>query len=58
MLGVKLVSIVYGTDRQSSFSVEPFEGTVAVIPLVDGTLLSEMIAALEREQHFEPAGGM
>jgi hypothetical protein len=40
-----------------SFTIEPFEGTVAVIPLVDGTLLSEMVAAFDPEQHFEPAGG-
>jgi len=40
-----------------SFTIQPLEGTVVVMPLVDGTLLSEMIAAFEREQHFEPAGG-
>lgn len=45
-----------GTARVS-FTIQPFGGTVAVIPLVDGTFFSEMIAGFEREQHFEPAGG-
>ncbi len=46
-------------DKQAriSFTVQPFEGATAVIPVVDGTPLSEMISAFEREQHFEPAGG-
>jgi hypothetical protein len=40
-----------------SFTIQPFEGTFAVTPVVSGTPLPEMIAAFEREQHFEPAGG-
>jgi hypothetical protein len=40
-----------------SFTVQPFEGAAAVMPVVDEILLSEMISAFEREQHFEPAGG-
>jgi hypothetical protein len=40
-----------------SFIIQPFEDTLAVTPVVDGIPLSEMIAAFEREQHFEPAGG-
>jgi hypothetical protein len=46
-----------GKQARISFTVQPFEGATAVIPVVDGTLLSEMISAFEREQHFEPAGG-
>jgi hypothetical protein len=42
---------------QVSFNVQPFEGTLSITPVVDGTPLSEMVAAFEREQHFEPAGG-
>jgi hypothetical protein len=40
-----------------SFTIQPFESTLAVTPVVDGTPLPEMIAAFERDQHFEPAGG-
>ena len=42
---------------QVSFNVRPFEGALSITPVVDGTLLSEIVAAFEREQHFEPAGG-
>jgi hypothetical protein len=40
-----------------SFKVQPFEGALSITPVVDGMPLTEMIAAFEREQHFEPAGG-
>jgi hypothetical protein len=40
-----------------SFNVQPFEGTVSVTPVVDGTPLPKIITTFEREQHFEPAGG-
>jgi hypothetical protein len=40
-----------------SFNVQPFEGTLSITPVVDGTPLPEIITAFEREQHFEPAGG-
>jgi hypothetical protein len=40
-----------------SFTIQPFESTLAVTPVVDGRPLPEMIAAFERDQHFEPAGG-
>ena len=42
---------------QVSFSVQPFEGTISITPVVDGTPLPEIVAAFEREQGFEPAGG-
>ena len=42
---------------QVSFKIQPFEGTLSVTPVVDGTPLPEIVAAFEREQHFEPAGG-
>lgn len=40
-----------------SFDVQPFEETLALTPAVNGTPLPVMIAAFEREHHFEPAGG-
>jgi hypothetical protein len=40
-----------------SFKVEPFEGTFSITPIVNGTPLPEIVAAFEREQHFEPTGG-
>jgi hypothetical protein len=40
-----------------SFDVQPFEGALALTPVVDGISLSEMIAAFERDQRFQPAGG-
>jgi hypothetical protein len=40
-----------------SFQVQPFEGAVAITPVLNGTSLTEMISTFEREQHFEPAGG-
>ena len=40
-----------------SFTIQPFEDTLAVTPVVDGTPLPEMIAAFEHEHRFEPAGG-
>jgi hypothetical protein len=40
-----------------SFTIQPVEQTLAITPAVDGTPLPEIIAAFEREQHFEPAGG-
>ena len=42
---------------QLSFKVQPFEGALSITPVVDGTPLPEIVAAFEREQHFEPAGG-
>ena len=42
---------------QVSFNVQPFEGTLSITPVVDGMLLTEIIAAFERERQFEPAGG-
>lgn len=40
-----------------SFNVQPFEGTHSIMPVVDGMHLSERVAAFERGQQFEPAGG-
>jgi hypothetical protein len=40
-----------------SFSVQPFEGTHAITPFVNGQSLIEMVSAFEREQCFEPFGG-
>jgi hypothetical protein len=40
-----------------SFSVHPFEGTLAITPMVDGIPLSEIVSAFEREQVFNPIGG-
>lgn len=40
-----------------SFSIQPFEGTFAITPAVNGAPLTEMIAKSELEQHFEPVGG-
>jgi hypothetical protein len=40
-----------------SFLMQPFEEVLAITPAVNGTPLTEMISAFEREQHFEPAGG-
>ena len=40
-----------------SFSIQPFEDVSAVIPVVAGTPLPEMISAFEHEKHYEPAGG-
>ena len=40
-----------------SFTIQPFEGTLAVTPVVDGTPFPEMIESFEREHHFEPVGG-
>ena len=42
---------------QVSFKIQPFEGTLSITPVVDGIPLPEIVAAFEREQHFEPAGG-
>jgi hypothetical protein len=40
-----------------SFAIQQFEGTHAVIPLLDGTSLIEMVSAFESEQGFDVAGG-
>jgi hypothetical protein len=44
-----------------SFSVEalpePEASTYSVVPLINGTALIDMVAAFERDRHFEPAGG-
>jgi hypothetical protein len=44
-----------------SFSIEPFGDytppVFAVLPVVNGTPLTELISAFEAAQHFEPAGG-
>ncbi len=40
-----------------SFKVQPFEGTLSITPVVDGTPLPEIVAAFERDEHFEPSGG-
>ncbi len=40
-----------------SFSVQPFEGALAVTPIINGLPLSETVSAFERDHHFEPAGG-
>jgi hypothetical protein len=46
-----------GEKAQLSFKVQPFEGALSITPVVDGTPLSEIVEAFERERHFEPAGG-
>jgi hypothetical protein len=40
-----------------SFSIQPFEGVFTIVPVLDGTPLTEMILSFESEKHFEPAGG-
>jgi hypothetical protein len=40
-----------------SFSVQPFEGAVAVAPIVDGISFSEIVSIFEREHGFDPVGG-
>ena len=39
-----------------SFSIQPFLEVFAIVPILDGTPLTEMILSFEREKHFEPAG--
>jgi len=40
-----------------SFSIQPFEGVFSIVPLLDGTPLTEMVLSFEGEKHFEPPGG-
>jgi hypothetical protein len=40
-----------------SFSVQPFEGTVAITPVVDDVSLSEIVSAFEHEHAFDLVGG-
>jgi hypothetical protein len=53
----KLVSVPMEKKAHVSFKVQPFEGTLSITPVVDGTPLPEIVAAFERDEHFEPAGG-
>jgi hypothetical protein len=45
-----------------SFSVRAFDdesarGIYAVVPVAGDARLQDLVAAFERDQHFEPAGG-
>jgi hypothetical protein len=40
-----------------SFSMQHFQGALAITPTVNGISLIEMVSAFEREQGFDPAGG-
>jgi hypothetical protein len=40
-----------------SFTIQPFEGELAVTPLVDGVPLPEITSRFESEHRFEPVGG-
>jgi hypothetical protein len=44
-------------NARVSFSIQPFEGVIAITPVVNGTPLTEMVLTFERGQRFEPAGG-
>ena len=40
-----------------SFAVQPFEGALAVIPILDEIPLTELIQSYERAKGYKPAGG-
>jgi len=46
-------------DRRAeiSFSIEPFEAVLAIVPKVNGIPLTELVMAFEREKGYEPVGG-
>jgi hypothetical protein len=40
-----------------SFAIEPFEGTHAATPILDGISLVELVSAFERKMGFDVVGG-
>jgi hypothetical protein len=46
-----------GKNVQLSFSIQPFEGALAVIAILNGAPLIELVQKFESEKGFKPAGG-